>query len=321
MEGTGENIGVLECRRPRGLAECRGVSAIWSSANPRGSSSGSIVGFDFGMGGRRAARRVRVRRGPDALRVPRRHLHAPLGPMGPRPGGRVRSVRGADRRRRLVRSFRGLDRRRVAIRPRGVRRLPRRVVPDGPATETSPRSRRVARSVSHIRARVRRRRGSPRRARLLRRSRRRRGGAQRGGLLSRRPGRRGRAPNPYLGAGNAVLAACGRISYTFGFRGASLAIDTACRLRRRARRAHAVVGPGSGSGSGPRRSHRRRRRRAPFRARAARHEHIRRRGNARRMADKTLDADADGYVRTEAVWAMPLWSTTVGGARSARRRR
>ena len=32
---------------------------------------------------------------------------------------------------------------------------------------------------------------------------------------------------------------------------------------------------------------------------------------------KTLDADADGYVRTEAVWAMPLWSTTAGGVRGA----
>ena len=114
--------------------------------------------------------------------------------------------------------------------------------------------------------------------------RRRRGGAQRGGLLSRRPGRDGRAPNPYLGAGNAVSAACGRISYTFGFRGASLAIDTACSSSLVA--AHvardAVAGSGSAPGSG-------------FggvtvgavaagaasRARAARHEHIRRRGYAR----------------------------------------
>ena len=198
MEGTGENIGVLEGvgvpeGSPSAAVSRRSGPPRTPGVPPPGRSSVSILGWAGVAPPAACARPTRTRR-PSR---PETASPRSLGTDGTTTW-RARPIR--PRRRpspppRPVVS--GLDRRRVAIRPRGVWRLPRRVVPDGPATETSPRSRRVARSVSHIRARVRRRRGCPRRARLLRRSRRRRGGVTlRGGLLSRRPGRDGRAPEP-----------------------------------------------------------------------------------------------------------------------------
>ena len=135
------------CRRLRGLAECRGVSAIWSSANPRGSSSGSIVGSILGWAASAPPARAR-RRGPDALRVPRRHLHARLGPMGPRPAGasdpsEAPTVAAASSGRFGVGSWRGRD----STPAFGVSLAESSLMDP---QQTSPRSRRVARSVSHI---------------------------------------------------------------------------------------------------------------------------------------------------------------------------
>jgi acyl carrier protein len=42
------------------------------------------------------------------------------------------------------------------------------------------------------------------------------------------PATRGTPPSPYLGTGNAVSVACGRLSYNFALKGTSIAVDTAC---------------------------------------------------------------------------------------------
>jgi 3-oxoacyl-(acyl-carrier-protein) synthase/acyl carrier protein len=121
------------------------------------------------------------------------------------------------------------------------------------------------------------------------------------------PSSAGAPPSPYLGTGNAVSVACGRLSYQFGFKGASITVDTACSSSLVA--AHLARGVITGGGGGT----------ATAGAVAA--------GAALILSPqatgifaaagmlspdgrcKTLDAAADGYVRTEAVWALPLWST------------
>ena len=115
-------------------------------------------------------------------------------------------------------------------------------------------------------------------------------------------------PSPYVGAGVAVSVACGRISYIFGFRGPCIAIDTACSSSLVA--AHFAWGEIVG-GTGPTI--------AGFVAAGSTlilAPHITRIFSAAGMlaADgrcKTFDASADGYVRAEATWTLPLWSLTV----------
>ena len=115
-------------------------------------------------------------------------------------------------------------------------------------------------------------------------------------------------PSPYVGAGVAVSVACGRISYSFGFRGPCVAIDTACSSSLVA--AHVAWGEIVGE-IGPTT--------AGFIVAGSTlilAPHITRIFSAAGMlaADgrcKTLDAVADGYVRAEATWALPLWSFTV----------
>ena len=115
-------------------------------------------------------------------------------------------------------------------------------------------------------------------------------------------------PSPYVGAGVAVSVACGRLSYSFGFRGPCVAVDTACSSSLVA--AHVAWGEIVG-GIGPTT--------AGFIAAGSTlilAPHITRIFSAAGMlaADgrcKTLDAVADGYVRAEATWALPLWSFTV----------
>ena len=122
----------------------------------------------------------------------------------------------------------------------------------------------------------------------------------------------GEPPNPYLGTGNAVSVACGRLSFAFGFQGASAAIDTACSSSLVA--AHiargAIIGGNTGGAFG-----------GVITAGAivagaalilAPHATGIFAAAGMLAADgrcKTLDALADGYVRTEAVLVLPLWST------------
>ena len=276
------------------------------------------------MGGRRAARRVRVRRGPDALRVPRRHLHAPwdrwdhdlAGASDPSEAPTVAAASSG----------------RVGGWIVGASRFDPAAfgVSLAESSLMDPQQRLLLEAVASL---VRCPTSAPAFAAAagLPGAR-----ASSAGLVAAAvglsvvdysrvvPDETGAPPNPYLGAGNAVSAACGRLSYTFGFRGASLAIDTACSSSLVA--AHvardAVAGSGSAPGSGFGG--------VTVGAVAA--------GAALVLAPhatsifaaagmlapdgrcKTLDADADGYVRTEAVWAMPLWSTTAGesGSRASR---
>jgi acyl transferase domain-containing protein len=115
-------------------------------------------------------------------------------------------------------------------------------------------------------------------------------------------------PSPYVGAGVAVSVACGRISYIFGFRGPCIAVDTACSSSLVA--AHFAWGEIVG-GTGPTI--------AGFVAAGSTlilAPHITRIFSAAGMLAtdgrcKTFDASADGYVRAEATWTLPLWSFTV----------
>ena len=112
------------------------------------------------------------------------------------------------------------------------------------------------------------------------------------------------SPSPYIGTGNAKSACCGRLSYSFGFTGSCIAVDTACSSSLVA--GHIVRKEVSESG------------------------HASERGiiagtalilsphataifaSAQMLAIdsrcKTLDAKADGYVRTEAVWSVAVKS-------------